>query len=88
MPGSVISSCQIDKHHTCLLFYLRRILNVLREQNDLIYGRLCVSKSRQFLWVQGVDYWFKDIVDQLFEDLVGDAEHRDESVALWVLYSF
>ena len=87
MPESIISSCQIDKQHTCLVFCLKRTLNVLREQNDLIYGKLCVSKSSLFLWEQGVDYWFEAVVDQLFEDLVGDAEHRDELVALWVLYS-
>ena len=38
-----------------------------------------------FLWKQGVDYWFDAIVDQSFEDLVEDAEQRDETVALWVL---
>ena len=41
-----------------------------------------VSKSSLFLWEEGVDYWFDAIVDQSFEDLVGDAEQRDGTVAL------
>ena len=86
MPESVVSSCQIDKHGISLLFCLKRILNVLRKQSDLIYGRLSVSKSSLFLWEQGVDYWFDEIVDQWFEDLLRDAEQRDGMVALWVLH--
>ena len=78
MPDSVMSSCQIDKHGTGLLFCLKRILNVLRKQNDLVHGRLSVSKSSLFLWKLGVDYWFDTIVDQSFEDLVSDTEQRDE----------
>ena len=74
---SVISSCQTDKHDTSLLFCLKKILNILRKQNDLICGRLSVSKSSLFLWKQRVDYWFDTIVDQSFEDLVRDAEQRD-----------
>ena len=76
MPDSVINRSQINKHGTSLLFCLKRILNVLRKQNDLIYGRLSVSKSSLFLWKQGIDYWFDTIVDQLFKDLVRDAEQR------------
>ena len=88
MPDGVISSCQIDKHGTSLLLCLKRIFNILREQNDLIYSRLSVSKSSLFLWKQGVDYWFDTTVDQSFEDLVGDEEQRDGTVALRVLYRF
>ena len=88
VPDSVISSCQIDKHCTSLLFFLKRILNVLCKKNDLIYDRLSVSKSSLFLWEQGVDYWFNTIVDQSFKDHVRNAEQRDGTVALWVLYRF
>ena len=45
VPDSVISNCQIYKHGTRLLFCLKRTLNVLRKQNDLIHARLFVSKS-------------------------------------------
>ena len=68
VPDSVISSCQIDKQGTSLLFCLKRIFNVLPKQNDLIYGRLSVSKSNLFVWEQGVDYWFDAIADQSFEN--------------------
>ena len=83
VPDSVITSCKIDKHGTSHIFCLKRILNVLRKQNDLIHGRLSVSKPSLFLWKQGIDYWFDTIVDQSFENLVRDAEQRDGAVALW-----
>ena len=44
VPDSVMSSCQIDKHGTGLLFCLKRILNVLRKQNDF----LCQNPSCSF----------------------------------------
>ena len=88
VADSVISNCQIKKHGTSLLFWLKRILNVLRKQNVLIYSSLSVSKSSLFLWKQGINNWFDTIVDQSFEDLVRDAEHRDGVVPLWVLYRF
>ena len=88
VPDSVISSCQINNHDTSLLFCLKKILNVLRKQNDLLYGRLSVSKSSLFLWKQRVDYWFDTIVNQSFEDLVRDAEQGDVAVAMWALYRF
>ena len=88
VPRSVISSCQIDKHGTGLLFCRKEILNALRKENDLIYGRLSVSKSSLFLWKQGAEYWFDTIVDQSFEDFIGDAEQINGTVALWVLYRF
>ena len=81
VPGNVISSYQINKHGTSFLFWLKRILNVFRKQNDLIYGGLSVPKSSLFLWKQGVDYWFDAIVDQSFEDLVRDTEQRNRTVA-------
>ena len=84
MPGSVISSCQIDKHGTGLLFCIKRTLKVLRKQNDLIYGRLSVSKSNMFFRKQGVDYWFDPIVYQSLEDFWGGRG----TVALWIFYRF
>ena len=56
MPDSAISSCHIDKHGTGLLFCLKRILNVLLKQCNLVHSRLFVSKSSLFLWKQGVDF--------------------------------
>ena len=88
MPDSVISSCQIDKHGTSLLFCLKRFLNVLCEQNNLICGRLSVSKCSRLHWKQGVDYWFDTIVDKSFEDFVRDSKQKDGTAALWVLYRF
>ena len=47
-----------------------------------------MSKSSLLLWEQGVDYWFDPIVDKSFKDLIGDAEQRDGTVALWVPTAF
>ena len=67
---------------------LKRILNVLRKHNNLVYGRLSVSKSSLLLWEKGVDHWSDAIVDQSFKGLVRDAEQRDGTVALRVLHRF
>ena len=85
VPDRVISRCQIDKHGTGFLFCLERISNVMRKQNDLAHGRFAVYKSSLLLRKQEIGYWFDAIVDQSFEDLAGDAEHRDSAVDLWVI---
>ena len=71
-----------------LSFLFKRILNILRKQNDLIYGSLSVSKFTLFLWEQEADYWFNAIVDQSLKDLVRDSEQSDATVALWVSTGF
>ena len=45
-------------------------------------------KPSLLAWEQGVDNRFNTSVDQSFEDLVGDTEQGDGTVALWVLYRF
>ena len=72
-PDSVISSCQIDKHSTGFLC-LKKMLNVLRKQNDLIYGIDFPCRNPTCFF--GVDYWFP--YNQSFEDLVGDTEEKDK----------
>ena len=47
-----------------------------------------MSKSSLLTWEQGVDNRFNTSVDQSFEDLVGDTEQGDGTIALWVLYRF
>ena len=36
--NSVISRCQVDKHDTGFLVSLKRVLDILREPNDLVHG--------------------------------------------------
>jgi len=62
MPCSVIGSCEIDKHSSCL-HSGKAILSVLCEQRALIYGRPSMSESRQLLWEQWVDGLFDTSVD-------------------------
>ena len=38
VPDSVIGCCQVDKHATGLRLTLKRILDILPEQNSLVYG--------------------------------------------------
>jgi len=47
---AVEGCCEIDKHRSGLLLSRKAILNVLRQQGDLIYVRPPVSKARLFLW--------------------------------------
>ena len=47
-----------------------------------------LSKPSLLAWEQGVDNRFNTSVDQSFEDLVGDTEQKDGTIALWVLYRF
>ena len=88
VPDSVVCSCQIYKHGTGLLFSLETILDVLRQQDGLTHGRPTASKSSLLTREQGVDNRFDTGKDQPFEDLVGDTEQGDGTVALWVPYRF
>jgi len=38
MPCSVLGCCEIDKYNSGLRLSLKAILDVLRQQGDLIYG--------------------------------------------------
>ena len=44
VADSVKSFCQVDKHGTVLFLSLKKVLNILREQNGLVNGRPHVSK--------------------------------------------
>ena len=37
-PVSVINCCQVDKHGNGLFLSLKRVLDILREQNGLVHG--------------------------------------------------
>ena len=54
VPDSVIFCCQIYEHGTGLLFCLKAVLNVLSEQNNLIYSGFLASKSSLFFREQWV----------------------------------
>jgi len=43
MPYSAVGNCEIEKHNSGLLCR-KPILDILRQQGDLIYGRLPTSK--------------------------------------------
>ena len=38
VPDSVIRRCHVDKHGTGFLFSLKRVLDILSEQNDLVHA--------------------------------------------------
>jgi len=49
MPYSVVGCCGIDNYSSGLLLSRNVILDVLRQEGDLVYGRPPVSKARLFL---------------------------------------
>jgi len=57
VPYSAVGCCEVDKHSSGLLFSLKAILNVLRQQGDLVYSRPPVSKARLLPREQWVDDW-------------------------------
>ena len=81
VPDSVIGSCQVDKDGTGLLFRFECILNALREQSDLIHGGSSASKTRLFPWEQRVNKRFDAGVDKSLENLVGNTEQGDRTIA-------
>ena len=87
VPDSVIGSCQVDKDGTGL-FCFECILNALREQSDLIQVGPSASKTRLFLWQQRVNKRFDAGVDKSLENLVGNTELGDRTIAPWVLCRF
>jgi len=76
MPYNV-GCCEIDKHSSTR----KAILDVLRQQGDLIYDRPPVSKARLLQWV---DNWFDTGADEFLEDFKGDTQQRYRAVALSV----
>ena len=88
MPDSVIGSCQVNKDGTGLLFRFECILNALHEQSDLIRCGPSASKTRLFPWEQRVNKRFDASVDKSLENLVGNTEQEDRTIAPWVLYRF
>jgi len=82
VPYSVVGCCEVDKHSSSLLFSRKAILDVIRQQGDLVYGRPPVSKARQFPREQWVEDWIDTTVDESLEDLKGDTQQRNGVVAL------
>ena len=88
MPDSVISRCQVDKHGTGLLLSLKRVLDILRERNDLVHSRSAVSKSSLLPRELWTDNWFHTGMDKRLEDLVGNTKQRYWVIALRFSSSF
>jgi len=85
VPYSIVGCCEVDKHSFGLLFSRKPILDVLRQQGDLVYGRPPVSKARLLPRKQWVDDWVDSTVYESLEDFKGDTQPRYVTVALWVL---
>jgi len=52
MLCNVVGWCEIDKHSSGFFLSRNAVVDVLRQQGDLIYGRSPVSKARLRLWEQ------------------------------------
>ena len=88
VSDSVIGSCQVDKDGTGLFFRFECILNALRQQSDLNHGGSSASKTRLFPWEQRVNKRFDAGVDKSLENLKGNTEQGDRTIAPWVPYRF
>ena len=86
-PDSVISRCEVDKHGASLLLSLKRVLDILHEQNSLVHGLYLVSKSSLLPRELWIDNCFHTGIDKPLEDLVGDPKQRYWAIALTVLLS-
>jgi len=84
VPYSVVGCCEVDKHSSGLIFSRKTILDVLRQQGDLVYGRPPVSKARLLLREQWVYDWVDTSVDESLEDFNGNTQQRYGTTALWV----
>jgi hypothetical protein len=82
VPYGIIGSRQIDKNGSGLLLERKAVLDVLSHQSDLVYGRSPASEPGLLLREQWVDDRFDAGVDKTLEDLEGDAEQGDGTVAL------
>jgi len=84
VPYSVVGCCEVDKHSSGLLFSRKAILDVLRQQGYLVYGRSPVPKTLPLPREQWVDDWVDTSVDESLEAFKGDtqAQQRYGTVTL------
>ena len=82
VPESVICRFQFDKYGTGLLLSLKRILDVLGQQNNLILGCLPASRPSLLIRKQWINNWLHMGVNKSLENLVGDTEQSYWSITL------
>ena len=80
--------CQMDKYDTGLLLSLKKILDVLCQQNDLLHGWLPASKASLLFRKQWINNWLNSGVDKPLEDLVGKTKKRYRLKTLRVPHRF
>jgi len=84
MPHIVVGCCEMEKLISGLFLNERAILDILCQQDDLVYGRPIESKTRLLLWVQWVVDWCYTGTNESLEDFKGDTQQRYGTVAVWV----
>ena len=86
VPYSIIGCCEISKYSTSLLLCQKALLDVLSQQNELIYSQSPMSETSLLPREKRVDGGLDTGVDKKLEDLEGDTQQRDGSITLWILW--
>ena len=85
---TVVDSCQINEYGTSILFCLKRILDALRVQGDLIFIGVSTSISRLFLGERWVDEGLDAGIDKSLKVLIENTKQRDRTIAFWSFAGF
>ena len=81
VPYGVVGCCEIDKHSSGLLFSRKAVIDVLRQQVDLVYGRPPVTKTRVESPPAPVGAVGRH-VDESLENIKGNKQQRYGTIAL------
>lgn len=81
MPYSFVTYRKINKYVSGLLFSHEVFLDILGEQIDLVYSCPTVLESGMFLRKRPVYSRLNTGVDESFDNLEGDTEQGDRSIA-------
>ena len=71
--NGVVSGREVEKYNACLTTRLKRVLDVVGEEGDLIHHRLPLAETRLLIRQLRIDYWVDECVE-VFHELVRDAE--------------
>ena len=87
-PNGVVSGREIEEYNACLIAHLKRVLDVIGEESDLIHRRLPVAETRLLIRQLWIDYWVDACMEEAFHELVRDAEKRYGEVPFRIIQRF
>ena len=75
-PNGVVSGREVEEYNACLFSRLKRVLDVVGEEGDLVHRRLPVEETRLLICQLRIDYQVDACMEEAFYELVRDAEKR------------